>query len=125
MQKRFEFQIAREDHKKRLDHFLFDRFRSLSKMYLSETIKNEKCEVNGRLENRGYILKANDFVEVEVDIAREDSMKPQNIPFEIVFEDEELLVANKAAGMLVPPDPLGKKRDAAQCPDLAFKYRLK
>jgi 23S rRNA pseudouridine1911/1915/1917 synthase len=103
VQKRFEFQIPAEDHKKRLDHFLFDRFRSLSKMYLNETIKNERCEVNGRLENRGYILKANDFVEVEVDTAREDSMKPQNIPFEIVFEDVELLVVNKPSGMLVHP----------------------
>jgi len=103
VQKRFEFQIAPEDHKKRLDHFLFDRFRLLSKMYLNETIKNERCEVNGRLENRGYILRANDFVEIEVDIAREDSMKPQNIPFEIIFEDEELLVVNKPSGMLVHP----------------------
>jgi len=82
---------------------LLDRFRLLSKMYLRETIKTEKCEVNGRLENRGYRLKANDFVEIEVDTAREHSMKPQNIPFEMIFEDEELLVVNKAAGMLVHP----------------------
>ena len=82
---------------------MLDRFRSLSKMYLRETIKTEKCEVNGRLENRGYILKTHDFVEVEVDTAREHSMKPQNIPFELIFEDEELLVVNKASGMLVHP----------------------
>jgi 23S rRNA pseudouridine1911/1915/1917 synthase len=100
---RFEFQIAKEDHKKRLEDFLLDRFRSLSKMYLRETIKTEKCEVNGRLENRGYRLRANDFVEIELDTAREHSMKPQNIPFEIIFEDKELLVANKASGMLVHP----------------------
>lgn len=82
---------------------MLDRFRSLSKMYLRETIKTEKCEVNGRLENRGYRLKANDFVEIVLDTAREHSMKPQNIPFEIIFEDEELLVVNKASGMLVHP----------------------
>ncbi|HEV7645832.1 MAG TPA: RluA family pseudouridine synthase [Pyrinomonadaceae bacterium] len=103
MLERFEFQVAREDHKKRLEDFLLDRFRSLSKMYLRETIKTEKCEVNGRLENRGYRLKANDFVEIVLDTAREHSMKPQNIPFEIIFEDEELLVVNKASGMLVHP----------------------
>ena len=103
MLERFEFQITGEDHKKRLEDFLLDRFRLLSKMYLRETIKTEKCEVNGRLENRGYRLKANDFVEIEVDTAREHSMKPQNIPFEMIFEDEELLVVNKAAGMLVHP----------------------
>ncbi len=103
MLERFEFQVALEDHKKRLEDFLLDRFRSLSKMYLREVVKTEKCEVNGRLENRGYRLKANDFVEIELDTAREHSMKPQNIPFEIIFEDEELLVVNKASGMLVHP----------------------
>ncbi len=82
---------------------MLDRFRSLSKMYLRETVKTENCEVNGRLENRGYRLRTHDFVEVEVDIAREDSMKPQDIPFEIIFEDEEFLVVNKPSGMLVHP----------------------
>jgi 23S rRNA pseudouridine1911/1915/1917 synthase len=100
---RFEFQISAEDHKKRLEDFLLDRFHLLSKMYLRETIKTEKCEVNGRLENRGYRLRTHDFVEIEVDTAREHSMKPQNIPFELIFEDAELLVVNKAAGMLVHP----------------------
>jgi 23S rRNA pseudouridine1911/1915/1917 synthase len=100
---RFEFQITKEDHKKRLEDFLLDRFRLLSKMYLREAVKTEKCEVNGRLENRGYRLRTNDFIEIEVDTAREHSMKPQDIPFEIVFEDEEFLVVNKAAGMLVHP----------------------
>jgi 23S rRNA pseudouridine1911/1915/1917 synthase len=100
---RFEFQITASDHKKRLEDFLLDRFRSLSKMYLRETVKTEKCEVNGRLENRGYRLKTNDFVEIEIDTAREHSMKPQDIPCEIVFEDEEFLIVNKESGMLVHP----------------------
>lgn len=100
---RFEFQVPTEFHRKRLEDFLLDRFRSLSKMYLRETIKAEKCEVNGRLENRGYILRRNDFIEVELDIAREHSMKPQDIPVDIIFEDDELLVVNKPSGMLVHP----------------------
>jgi 23S rRNA pseudouridine1911/1915/1917 synthase len=103
VRQRFEFQITPDDHKKRLEDFLLDRFRSLSKMYLRETVKTEKCEVNGRLENRGYKLKTHDFVEVEVDIAREDSMKPQDLPVEIIYEDAELLVVNKESGMLVHP----------------------
>ena len=82
---------------------MLDRFRSLSKMYLREAVKTEKCEVNGRLENIGYRLRTNDFVEVEVDIAREHSMKPQDLPVDIIYEDEQLLVVNKPAGMLAHP----------------------
>jgi 23S rRNA pseudouridine1911/1915/1917 synthase len=100
---RFEFQVKPEYSKYRLEDFLLDNFRALSKMYLREIVKTEKCEVNGRLENRGYRLRANDFIEIELDTAREHSMKPQDIPVEIIFEDETLLVINKPPGMLVHP----------------------
>lgn len=103
METRFEFQIPPEHHKTRLEDFLLDRFRALSKMYLRETIKLERCEVNGRNENRGHILKTNDFVEIEVDVAREHSMKPEDIAIDIVFEDDEFMIVNKPSGMLVHP----------------------
>lgn len=103
MRERFEFQVTRAHHKTRLEDFLLERFENLSKMYLRETVKTEQCEVNGRNENRGYLLRENDFVEVDVDPARETAMRPQNIPISIVFEDAALVVVNKPHGMLVHP----------------------
>ncbi len=103
MTKRIELQITQGDHKRRLDDFLFDRFGGLSRMYLREIVKNEKCEVNGRFENIGYKVKANDFVEIELDLSRETAMRPQEIDLDIIFEDEHLIVVNKPAGMLVHP----------------------
>lgn len=103
MRKRFEFQAEKADSKKRLEDFLFERFENLSKMYLRDAVKSELCEVNGRFENRGYRLRANDFVEVEVDPARETAMRPQDIALDIVYEDESLAVINKPSGMLVHP----------------------
>lgn len=103
MRKRFEFQVPQADNKKRLEDFLFERFENLSKMYLRDTVKTELCEVNGRIENRGYRLRANDFIEVEVDPARETAMRPQDIPLDIVYEDHALVVINKPSGMLVHP----------------------
>lgn len=108
MLKRFEFQVPAADNKKRLEDFLFERFENLSKMYLRDAVKTERCEVNGRLENRGYHLRANDFVEVEVDPARETAMKPQDIPLDIVYEDNSLIVLNKPSGMLVHPTHAAK-----------------
>lgn len=103
MSERFEFQITPKDFKKRLDEFLFAEFPHLSRMYLREIVRDAKCEVNGRLENRGYLLKIHDFVEVEVDRARQTSLQPEPLPLEIIFEDREILVVNKPSGMLVHP----------------------
>jgi len=100
---RIELLATLAEHKKRLEDFLFDRFGGLSKMYLREIVKLEKCEVNGRLENIGYRLRPNDFVEIELDLSRESSMIPQDISLDIVFEDADLIVVNKPSGMLVHP----------------------
>jgi 23S rRNA pseudouridine1911/1915/1917 synthase len=100
---RFGFQVTTKDYKKRLDEFLCAEFPHLSRMYLREIVRDEKCEVNGEWRNRGYLLKTNDFVEVEVDRARQTSLQPEPIPIEIIFEDAELLVVNKPSGMLVHP----------------------
>ena len=87
----------------RLEDLLCQRFPALSKMYLREVVKHGSCEVNGRHENIGYRLSPNDLVEIEVDLTRQHSMLPQELPIEIVYEDEDLAVADKPAGMLVHP----------------------
>ena len=87
----------------RLEDFLFDRFRTLSKLYLRDLVKTEKCEVNGRFENRGYRLRANDFVELELEPTRQNSMVPEEIHLPIVHEDDDLVIVDKPAGMLVHP----------------------
>lgn len=103
MIKKFEFCIEEVFHRRRLDEFLFNKFDSLSKMYLRDVLKAEKCEINGYTANSGKILKRNDFVEIEIDTTRETAMKPQKIALEIVFEDEFIIVVNKPAGLLVHP----------------------
>lgn len=87
----------------RLEDFLLDHFSSLSKMYLRDLVKQAACEVNGRHENIGFRLKPNDFIEIRVDHTRGTAMRAENIPLDIVFEDEDLIVVNKPAGMLVHP----------------------
>lgn len=103
MSERFQFQVTTEDKKKRLDEFLFNAFPYLSRMYLRELVRDGKCEVNGEWKNRGYLLKTNDFIEIEVDCGEQISLRPEPIPLEIIFEDDDILVVNKPAGMLVHP----------------------
>jgi 23S rRNA pseudouridine1911/1915/1917 synthase len=103
MDETLHFQVDKSSHKLRLDEFLFDKIRGVSKMYLRDLIKTEKCLVNGTVENRGYKLRTNDFVEIEMDRRIERAMKPERLPLEIIFEDAEIIVVNKAAGMLMHP----------------------
>ncbi|MCC6329974.1 MAG: RluA family pseudouridine synthase [Acidobacteria bacterium] len=99
----FGLAVRPDENKVRLEEMLFDRFRLLSKLYLREVIKSEKCEVNGRPENRGRRLRTNDFVEITLDPLRQNSMVPEDIRLEIVFEDADLIVINKPTGMLSHP----------------------
>ena len=103
MLKKFEFQVEETFHRKRLDEFLFDKFSSLSKMYLRNTINGKNCEVNGFTANTGTRIKKNDFVEIKIDLERETAMMPQKMPLEIIFEDNYILVINKPSGLLVHP----------------------
>lgn len=101
---RREYITAGQAHNKmRLEDFLLGHFRSLSKMYLRDLVKEGKVEVNGRWENRGHKLKADDFVEISVDHDRGTAMRPEKIALDILFEDDELIVVNKPAEMLMHP----------------------
>jgi len=103
MSELFTFVVPQSCRKKRLDQFLFERFSTISRMYLREIVRDGLCEVNGRHENRGYELRTDDFIEIRVDPTRHATMHPENIPIQVIFEDEFLLVVNKPPGMLVHP----------------------
>lgn len=103
VKEKFYFEVKPPDYKKRLDEFLLGQFPTTSKLYLREAIKNERCEVNGEWKNRGYLLKLNDFVEIEIEGESRNLIEPEPIRLDIVFEDADLLVINKAAEMLVHP----------------------
>lgn len=101
--RRVELQVCEDERRMRLEDFLFRRFGGLSRMYLRERVRLAGCEVNGRHENVGFRLRPNDFIEIELDPTRANAMRPENLPLKIVFEDDELLVVDKPAGMLVHP----------------------
>jgi 23S rRNA pseudouridine1911/1915/1917 synthase len=103
MCERVEIEVPAGTGKTRLEDFLFEKFPGLSRMYLRGIVRDEKCEVNGRLENVGYRLRGGDFLEIELDLERQNSMRPEDVPLDIVYEDEYLAVVNKPAGMLVHP----------------------
>ncbi len=103
MSERIEIQIPNGVPRTRLEDYLFSYFPGLSRMYLRGIVRDGRCEVNGRLENVGFRVRGGDYVEAYLDITRENSMRPEDVPLDIVYEDESLVVVNKPAGMLVHP----------------------
>jgi 23S rRNA pseudouridine1911/1915/1917 synthase len=87
----------------RLDDYLFARFGSLSRMYLRDLVRTNQVLVNGEFPNIGTKLRANDFIEITVDMSRGTAMQPEDVPLSIVYEDDAIIVVDKPAGMLVHP----------------------
>lgn len=93
----------------RLEDYLFDKFPDLSRMYIRDVIRSEKCEVNGRIENKGKRVRSGDFVEIELEMDRATAMRPESIPLDILYEDADVIAVNKPSGMLVHPTHRDKK----------------
>jgi 23S rRNA pseudouridine1911/1915/1917 synthase len=109
MEKRFEFVVPEAGRRVRLEDYLLEAFPSISKMYLRELVRDQRCEVNGRIENIGYRLRPNDVIEIYVNETRGTAMIAEKMPLEILFEDLDLVVVNKPAGMLVHPSHREKR----------------
>jgi 23S rRNA pseudouridine1911/1915/1917 synthase len=96
-------QIGPEHAGTRLDIYLASQFEGWSRARLQRLIENEDVLVNGKVAKSSYKLREHDEIEVELIAPPADLFTPENIPLEIVYEDETLVVVNKPAGLVVHP----------------------
>lgn len=90
----------------RLDKYLASQANlDLSRSYLQSLISDGRVKVDGRLADKKLKLKGGELIELTVPPPVEIDLSPENIPLEIVFEDEYLTVINKPAGLVVHPAP--------------------
>ena len=89
----------------RLDKFIGDNVEELSRSAVSSLISEGLITVNQKTVSKSYKLKTNDEIEVCLPEPVEDNAQPENIPLDIVYEDDDLLVVNKPKGMVVHPAP--------------------
>jgi len=89
----------------RLDKFLSERIFAISRSRVQTAIRAGLVKVNGVEEKSNYKIRSNDVVEMLVPKPMDEAVKviPEKIPLNIVYEDEDLLVLNKPAGMVVHP----------------------
>lgn len=87
----------------RLDAYLASQIEGWSRSRLQKLIESEDILVNGRPSKPSYKLRENDEIEVELIAPTADRFSPENIPLDIVYEDDTLVVVNKPAGLVVHP----------------------
>jgi 23S rRNA pseudouridine1911/1915/1917 synthase len=97
------FTVSEKDIDRRLDAFLAESIAGWSRSRLQKLIDDEDVIVNGRPSKSSYKLRPGDEIEVELITATSASFTPEEIPLNIVYEDDQLAVINKPAGMVVHP----------------------
>ena len=87
----------------RLDVYLTAQFSNWTRSYIKTLIEDNKITVNNKQVKSGYTLKASDKIKVVIPEIKTISAEPEDIKLNIVYEDDDLLVINKQAGLVVHP----------------------
>jgi 23S rRNA pseudouridine1911/1915/1917 synthase len=116
------FEVAAGEAGERLDAYLAARINEWSRARLQRLIEDGDVLVAGRERKPSYKLRAGDTVEVELTAAPAPfHLAPEDIPLDIIYEDADLVVVNKPAGMVVHPAAGVSSGTLANA--LAFRFR--
>ena len=96
--------IVKENDGLRIDSYLANEL-DLSRSKVQKLIKDGLVLVNGNKVSNSYTVKLNDEIEVNDDLNYDINVEPEDIKLDIVYEDDDLLIINKASGMVVHPAP--------------------
>lgn len=97
--------IENKNQELRVDKFLSDTIEDMSRSSVASIIEDGGLLVNNKLQNKKYKLKIGDKVQFTVPDPVEYTVEAEDIPLDIVYEDNDLLVVNKPKGMVVHPAP--------------------
>lgn len=103
MSEQISFVVDEEHSGIRTDKLLVQMLSDMTRSAVQRIIDDGGVVINGNTVSKNYKCRINDNVEVTVPDARPLSIEAQNIPIEIVYEDDDLLVVNKSKGMVVHP----------------------
>lgn len=94
---------ADSDRGMRLDVYLTKYIEDYSRSFIQKIIKEGQVTVNSLVRNASYSVKNNDVIKVIMPDILPSSIQPQNIPLDILYEDDDVIVINKKRGMVVHP----------------------
>ena len=101
----YQFVISEEQEGERIDRFVSGLLPDCSRSYLQKLIKDGALQINQKTVKPSAVVKTGDRILLNVPEAVLPDIKPQDIPIDIVYEDHDILIVNKAKGMVVHPAP--------------------
>jgi 23S rRNA pseudouridine1911/1915/1917 synthase len=97
------FRVGNSIKERRLDKYLHGRFSNLSRNYIQDAIRNGKVTVNGKIAKQSHKLNPGDEISFVPPELPSKDIPPEDLPLNVIYEDEDLIVLNKQAGILVHP----------------------
>ena len=97
------FEVMEEQEGERLDKFLSIIYPDTSRSFFQKLIKDNGVLVNEKAEKASYRMNFEDVVTIHFPDAVETTIEPEDIPLDIIYEDDDLLIVNKPKGMVVHP----------------------
>ena len=101
--KLFEYVVSDEYEGLRIDKLLSELSPSFSRTYIKKLIDDKKVFCNGKNVKASFCISENDYIKMEIPPAEIPEILPQDIPLDIIYEDEDVLVVNKPKDMVVHP----------------------
>lgn len=98
-----EYKIRQDEQNIRLDKIIASIYNSISRTSVQRLIEEGKILVNEKQEKPSYKVNEGDIIKIEKEEPQEIDLKPQEIPIDIIYEDKDILIINKAKGMVVHP----------------------
>ena len=95
-------EIKVEDNLQRIDKYLVEQMDE-SRSTIAKMIDAEFILVNGKKTKANYVVKVGDVIEVKDGFIEDIDLEPENIPLDIIYEDDDVIVVNKVSGMTVHP----------------------
>ena len=96
-----EYKIRQDEQNIRLDKIIASIDNSISRTSVQRLIEEGKILVNEKQEKPSYKVNEGDIIKIEKEEPQEIDLKPQEIPIDIIYEDKDILIINKAKGMVV------------------------
>lgn len=97
------FKITKDDEEKRIDTFLVSNLTDISRSRIQKLIEENQITVNDKNINKNYKLKENDSIIIQIQQPKEIEILPENIPLDIIYEDNDVILVNKPQNMVVHP----------------------
>ena len=98
-----EYELTAEESGQRLDKYLAEKMTDLSRSRIKELVQAGEVLVNGKKSKVSYKVQKGDLIQVTVLPLEPLALEAENIPLDIVYEDEDVIVVNKPQGMVVHP----------------------